>query len=298
MYPAPFRYHRPASIADAVTLLSELGDGARPLAGGQTLIPILKLRMDEPSDLVDIARIPGLRHTENDHGLVRIGALATHDQIGQSELAREFPILADCGNGIADMQVRARGTIGGSISAADPSCDWPALLHVLDAEIVCRGPGGERVIAIRDFIQDAYTTALNEAELVTEIRFQAPGGRQGGAYVGFKKAAPAYPSAAVGIQLSLGADDICEQIRIVLSAVAPKPVTSVEAEDALRGKALNEENLQRAAEIIIAESDPPADSRGTPEFKRSIVHKLFMKAAHTALRRAGGTEIDGSHNYV
>ena len=298
MYPAPFRYHRPASVTDAITLLSELGDSARPLAGGQTLLPILKLRMDEPSDLVDIARISGLRHIENDNGLIRIGALATHSQIGRSELAGQIPILGDCGNGIADSQVRARGTIGGSVSTADPSCDWPSLLHVLDADIVCHGPDGERVIAIRDFIRDAYTTALAAAELVTEIRFQVPGGRQGGAYIGFKKAAPAYPSAAVGMQLALGEGDICERIRIVLSAVAPRPVTSAEAEAALCGKSLNEGNLRRAAEMIIAASDPPADSRGTPEFKRAILHKLFMKAAKTALGRANGTQIDGSHNYV
>ena len=298
MYPAPFRYHRPSSIADAITLLSELGDSAKPLAGGQTLIPILKLRMDEPSDLVDIARIPGLRHIENDNGLIRIGALATHDQIGKSDIAKQIPILGDCGNGIADIQVRARGTIGGSVSAADPSCDWPSLLHVLDAEIVCQGPKGERIVAIRDFIVDSYTTALEDAELVTEIRFQAPEGKTGGSYIGFKKAAPAYPSAAVGIQLTLVDSDVCQDIRIVLSAVAPKPVTSAAAEEILRGKSLNEENLRSAAEIIIADSDPPSDSRGTSEFKRKILHNLFMKTAQTALSRAGGTQIDGSHNYV
>lgn len=298
MYPAPFRYHRPSSIADAITLLSELGNSAKPLAGGQTLIPILKLRMDEPSDLVDIARIPGLRHIQNDNGLVRIGALATHDSIGKSELAKQIPILGDCGNGIADTQVRSRGTIGGSVSAADPSCDWPSLLHVLDAEIVCQGPDGERIIAIRDFIQGSYTTALADAELVTEIRFQAPTGKSGGSYIGFKKAAPAYPSAAVGIQLTLVDGDVCQDIRIVLSAVAPQPVTSPEAEEHLRGKSLNAENLKKAAEIIIAQSDPPEDSRGTAEFKRTILHSLFIKTAETALNRARGTQIDGSHDYV
>lgn len=298
MYPAPFRYHRPSSLNDAITLLSELGDSAKPLAGGQTLIPILKLRMDEPSDLVDIARIPGLRHIENDSGLIRIGALATHDSIGRSQIAKQIPILGDCGNGIADTQVRSRGTIGGSVSAADPSCDWPSLLHVLDAEIVCQGPEGERIVAIRDFIQDSYTTALKNAELVTEIRFQAPTGKSGGSYIGFKKAAPAYPSAAIGMQLTLVDGDVCQDIRIVLSAVAPKPVTSPEAEEELRGKSLNKENLERAAKIIIAQSDPPEDARGTAEFKKTILHSLFMKTAKTALERAGGTQIDGTHDYV
>lgn len=298
MYPAPFRYHRPSSLSDAITLLSELGEAAKPLAGGQTLIPILKLRMDEPSDLVDISRLPGLRHIENDNGQVRIGALATHAQIGKSELAKQIPILGDCGNGIADSQVRSRGTIGGSVSAADPSCDWPSLLHTLDAEIVCQGPDGERILAIRDFIQDSYTTALGDAELVTEIRFQAPEGKTGGSYIGFKKAAPAYPSAAVGMQLTLVDGEVCQDIRIVLSAVGPRPVTSAEAEEELRGKSFHKEDLERAAEAIIAQSDPPADSRGSAQFKRTILHSLFMKTAQTALNRARGTQIDGSHDYV
>jgi len=144
MYPAPFSYHRPGSLDEAVSLLSELGEAAKPLAGGQSLIPILKLRMDEPSDLVDIARLPGLHFMQNDDGNVRIGALSTHARIGRSELASAVPILGDCANGIADPQVRARGTIGGSVSSADPSCDWPTLLHTLDAEIVCHGKNGNR----------------------------------------------------------------------------------------------------------------------------------------------------------
>lgn len=297
MYPAPFRYHRPQSFKDAVALLSELGEGAKPLAGGQTLIPILKLRMDEPSDLVDIARLPGMRAIGEDKGQVRIGALATHARIAASEIAARVPLIRDCAGGIADHQVRARGTIGGSISAADPSNDWPALLHVVDAEIVCRGAKKERTIPMREFITDSYTTALQGAELVTEIRFRLPGPGSGGAYIGFKKAAPAYPTAAVGIQLSLDGED-CKDVRLVLSAVGPKPVTSREAESLLRGKPLTDAALKQAAEAIIAASDPPSDSRGSAGFKRTVLHSLFMKAAHTARGRAAGTQIDGSHDYV
>lgn len=298
MYPAPFRYHRPATLADAIRLLSELGEGARPLAGGQTLIPILKLRMDEPSDLVDIGRLPNLAYIKQDNGQICIGALATHAHIARSPVATRVPIVRDCAVGIADAQVRARGTIGGSVCAADPANDWPSLLHTLDAEIVCRGPKGERRLAIKDFIKDSYTTALENAELVTEIRFRMPEGRSGGAYIGFKKAAPAYPAAAVGMQLRMSDDEICEDVRLVLSAVGPKAVTSEEAESVLRGKALTQENLKKAAEAIIAASDPPSDARGSADFKRAVLRSLFMKAAETARRRCGGMQIEGIHDYV
>jgi len=298
MYPAPFRYFRPSSLGEAIKLLSELGDSAKPLAGGQTLIPVLKLRMDEPSDLIDIARLPNIRYIQNDNGQISIGALATHANIAMSEISKQVPIVRDCAGGIADTQVRNRGTIGGSVSAADPSCDWPALLHTLDAEIVCQGPNGKRVLTIRDFILDSYTTALTDAELVTEIRFKVPENHSGGSYIGFKKAAPAYPAASVGIQIALAEEDVCKDVRLVLSAAGPKPVISEEAEAVLRGNSLSKDNLEKAAEAIIAASDPPSDSRGSASFKRTMLHSLFMKAANIAIDRARGNNIIGAHEYV
>ncbi len=298
MYPAPFRYYRPDSLDKAIKLLAELGEGARPLAGGQTLIPVLKLRMDEPTDLVDIGRLPDLRYMKNDNGVNSIGALATHANIAKSEIAAAVPIIADCASGIADAQVRSRGTIGGSVSTADPSCDWPALLHTLDAEIVCQGANGKRILTIRDFIVDSYTTALSGAELVTEIRFKTPDARSGGSYIGFKKAAPAYPAASVGIQLTLAEEDVCKDVRLVLSAAGPRPVTSDEAEAVLRGNTLSRDNLEKAAEAIIAASDPPSDSRGSASFKRTMLHSLFMKAANIAINRAHGQNIIGAQVYV
>jgi len=298
MYPAPFSYHRPGSLNEAIGLLAELGEAAKPLAGGQSLIPILKLRMDEPSDLVDISRLPGLHFLQNDDGNVRIGALSTHALIGRSDLVAAVPILGDCANGIADPQVRARGTIGGSVSSADPSCDWPALLHTLDAEIVCHGKAGVRTVPIRDFICDSYTTVLDDAELVTEIRFKVPPANSGGAYIGFKKSAPAYPTAAVGIQLTLADGDVCRQIRLVLSAAGPRPVTSDEAESLLCGKVLTAERLKQAAEAIVEASNPPADARGSKDFKRAVLRSLFMQAANRAMERAVGTRIMGKHEYV
>ncbi|WP_369162662.1 xanthine dehydrogenase family protein subunit M [Candidatus Thiodiazotropha sp. LNASS1] len=298
MYPAPFRYHRPASLSEAVEMLTGLGETAKPLAGGQTLIPILKLRMDEPSDLVDIARLPALHYLDNADGVIRIGALATHGRIGKSELSKAVPILGDCANGIADAQVRSKGTIGGSVSAADPSCDWPALLHVLNAEIVCQGEKGSRTVSIREFIQDSYTTALVGGELVTEIRFKAPPPNSGGAYIGFKKAAPAYPAASAGVQLTLAEGNVCQEASFVLGAAGPRPVVSAEAESLLRDKTLSADLLKQAAEILLEASDPPADSRGSAEFKRAMLQSIFMKAAFRAIERAGGELIEGGPEYV
>jgi len=298
MYPEPFRYHRPHSLKDAITLLSELGEGAKPLAGGQSLIPILKMRMDEPSDLVDITRLPELSAITNEKGVVSIGALCTHAQIAASEIAGVVPILKDCAGGIADAQVRSLGTIGGSVSVADPSSDWPALLHVLQTDILCQGPNGKRAVPIREFILDSYTTALGDAELVTEIQFKLPPANSGGAYIGFKKAAPAYPAASVAMQLTLGENDTCIDISIALGSAGPSPVLSEEAESILKGKVLSGDLLKEAAEKIIKASDPPSDARGSAAFKREILKSLFRKTATTSIIRAGGAQIDGSHDYV
>jgi aerobic carbon-monoxide dehydrogenase medium subunit len=298
MYPQPFRYHRPHSLKDAISLLVELGEGAKPLAGGQSLVPILKMRMDEPSDLVDITRIPELSSIKHDKDVISIGALCTHAQIARSEVARLVPILKDCAGGIADPQVRSLGTIGGSVSVADPSSDWPALLFVMASEVVCEGPKGRRVVPIRDFIVDSYTTCLGDAELVTEIRMPMPPANSGGAYIGFKKAAPAYPAASVAMQLTLDDRGNCEKIKLALGSAGSIPITSAEAEAVLKGKKPDQALLKQAAEKIVAASSPPADARGSTEFKREILKSLFMKAATTAINRAGGSQIDGTHDYV
>ena len=298
MYPAPFRYHRPGTLGSALKLLAELGEGARPLAGGQSLIPILKMRMDEPSDLVDIGRLAELMHIRQEKNRVCIGALATHARIAVSAIAGEIPIIRDCAGGIADPQVRALGTIGGSVSIADPSSDWPALLHTLEAEIVCQGPSSKRTIKINDFIKDSYTNGLADAELVTEIQIPMPPENSGGAYIGFKKAAPAYPAASAGVQLTLADGNLCRDIRLVLGAAGPVPVTSRQVEQQLIGQPLTEKNLSQAAEALVELSDPPSDSRGSSEFKRAMLRSLFMRAANRAMQRAGGEKITGSHDYV
>ena len=167
MYPAPFRYHRVGSLAEATRLLTELGEAARPLAGGQSLLALMKLRIDQPADLVDIGRIPGLSTIEEATGEIRIGALATHAAIARADIARRVPIVGDCARGIADNQVRSRGTIGGNVSAGDPSCDWPTLLTALDGRVHCEGPSGKRSVPVDAFIEGLYATVLRAGEMRT-----------------------------------------------------------------------------------------------------------------------------------
>lgn len=296
MYPAPFRYHRAASVTEAVNRLIEIGEGARVLAGGQTLLVWLKMRFDEPTDLVDIGRIPGLDRIEHDASRVSIGALTTHARIARSPVAQLVPIVSDCANGIADNQVRSRGTIGGSLGAGDPSCDWPVLLTTLDAEVRCQGPKGARTLPVEGFVEDLYATRLEAGELITGVSFAVPAKGSAGAYVGFKRCAPAYPTISVGVQLSVR-DDHCEEVRIALGSAGLTPIRAKRAEAELRGKALAAVAIARAAEAAAAECDPVADQRGSPAFKRSLVDALVKRGVDVARRRCRGEKVEVSHEY-
>ncbi len=296
MYPAPFRYHRAESVAEAIGMLSELGDGARALAGGQSLLVLLKIRFDEPTDLVDLARIPDLDGIEQQDGQVRIGALATHARIARSEIAAAIPIVKDCANGIADNQVRSRGTLGGNLCSGDPSCDWPTLLTTLDAQVHCEGPAGRRTVPVDGFVEDLYATVLQAGEIVTAVSFALPGPGSAGAYVGFKRCAPAYPTTSVGVQLTLSGDD-CQDVRIALGSSGLTPIHATEAEAELRGKTLGDAVIRRAAEAAVAASDPVDDQRGSPEFKRRLIDTLVRRGIDVARRRCAGEEVEVSHEY-
>src|SRR5579862_6788288 len=169
MYPRAFHYHRAKSLREAVNMLSQLGEEARPLAGGQSLIPLMKLRFANPQHLVDLNFISGTSFIKEDSGTLRFGPLTRHAEIEDSPVAAKIPILHDCAAGIADVQVRNRGTIGGSLAEADPSGDWATVLSTLSTDVRCLGPAGERAMALNDFIKDAYTTALEHGELVSEV---------------------------------------------------------------------------------------------------------------------------------
>ncbi len=296
MYPAPFNYHRANSVDEAVGMLSDIGEGARVLAGGQSLLVLLKMRFDEPTDLVDIGRIPDLDKIEENGDAVSIGALATHRHIGASALAASVPIISDCANGIADNQVRSRGTIGGSVASGDPSCDWPALLHTLDAELQCQGPNGARTLDINGFVEDLYQTALQPGEIITGIRFRKPAAGSGGAYCAFKRCAPAYPTISVGVQMTVS-DGQVESARVALGSAGLTPIRAKQAEAELEGQSLDADRIDKAADAAVAAADPVDDQRGSADFKRQLIAHLTKRAVRIAEQRALGEQVNNRHEY-
>jgi aerobic carbon-monoxide dehydrogenase medium subunit len=297
MYPGSFHYHRAASIEEASTMLRELGDDAKLLAGGQSLIPLMKLRFANPRYLVDLGFIRGLAFVREEGDLLRFGPMTRHAEIAHSPLVNKVPILRDCAAGIADVQVRNRGTIGGSIAEADPSGDWANVLLTLDTKIRIANSKGKRILSLKEFIKDAYTTALDHDELITEILVRVPARNSGGAYLAFKRTAPVYPTASVAVQLVMEGD-LCTDAAIVLGCVGLTPVMATEAEAALRGKQINVKALIAAAEAARAEADPQPDMRGSADYKRTMIAALTKRAIEAAAARARGKQIEVSHSYA
>ncbi len=298
MYAAPFSYHRAASLQEAVKLLQDLGDDARIIAGGQSLIPLMKMRMARPAALIDINFIPGLSEIQNSKGELRFGALARHADIEDSSVASAIPIVHDCAAGIADVQVRNQGTIGGSLAEADPSGDWGTALLALDTTVVCFGPGGQRTVPLEAFIKDAYTTVLAHDEIVTGIHVKMPPNGSGGAHLAFKRSAPVYPTVSASVQLTLEGHNTCKDARVILGCVGLTAIRAKEAEAAMRGKALSEQNIRAASEAARAAAEPQSDMRGSAEYKRALVATLVKRAIGIAARRARGEQVETGHEYV
>ncbi len=297
MYPCSFHYHRATSLEEASSLISGLGPEAKLLAGGQSLIPLMKLRFANPAHLVDLNFIPGTSYIRQEGDTLRFGPLTRHAEIEHSDIAAKMPIVHDCAAGIADVQVRNRGTMAGSLAEADPSGDWAPALLTLDTMVHCLGPKGRREVALADFIQDAYTTVLAHDELIGEISVRVPPANSGGAYLAFKRCAPVYASAAVAVQLTLDDGD-CGDARICLAAVGLTPIRAAEAEAVLRGKPINPETIAAAAEAARAAADPQPDMRGSADFKRQLVFALTKRALGLAARRARGERMEASHIYA
>ncbi len=297
MYPRSFHYHRAGSLHEAVLMLGQLGEGAKLLAGGQSLIPLLKLRFANPEHLVDLNFISGAAFIKEESGALRFGAMTRHAEIEHSALAKKIPVLHDCGAGIADVQVRNRGTIGGSLAEADPSGDWANALMTLDTTVHCLGPNGARKVALKDFVKDAYTTALAHDELITEVEVQIPPKGSGGAYLAFKRTAPVYPSASTAVQLTMEGD-VCKDAAIALGCVGLLPIRATDAEAALRGKTLNDKTSAAAADAARAAADPQSDMRGSAEYKRQLISALVKRAIQIAARRARGEQVEGGHLYA
>ena len=278
-------------------MLSQLGDDAKLLAGGQSLIPLMKLRFANPAHLVDLNFISGTSYIKDDNDTVRFGALTRHAEIEASAAAQKIPSLHDCAAGIADVQVRNRGTIGGSLAEADPSGDWATVLFTLTAEVRCLGTNGERTVSLTDFIKDAYTTALAHDELVSEVAVKMPPKGSGGAYLAFKRSAPVYPTASAAVQLTMDGD-VCQDAAIALGCVGLTAIRATNAETALKGQQLTEKTIARAVEACRVAADPQSDMRGSADYKRTLVGALVRRAVEIARRRARGEQVEVGHIYA
>jgi carbon-monoxide dehydrogenase medium subunit len=286
MIPAPFDYVRPPDLDGALRILAEREGEAKVLAGGYSLIPLLKLRLAQPALLVDLRDVGGLDAIVETDDELRIGARATHRQIHENETIGRYPLLHDVAGGIGDPQVRNWGTIGGSVAHADPASDWPAALLAANAKVVCRGPSGELVIAARDFFLDTFTTAIEPTEVLTEIRFGRRPKGLGGAYVKLERRAGDFATAGVAAIVRLAADGSIDWAGLGVTGVSASPFAATDAEAVLKGQATSEELFRSAGAAAAAMSQPVADVRGPVEYKRAMVAELTVRALRQALVRA------------
>ena len=285
--PARFEYEVAGSVGEAVELLERYGEEAYLLAGGHSLIPMMKLRLAVPEVVIDISGLDSeLRFIEKDDGALRIGALTRHRELLESPLIRErYTLLADAEAMIADPLVRNMGTIGGAVANADPAEDLPAAFIALDSEVVARGPDGERTVHIDDLHVGPFETSLEHGEVLTEIR--VPRTPQASAYAKVKRRVGDYASAAVGVALSMSGGEI-EEIRIGMCGVGSTTLRATEAEEALRGQSPGPEAYVRAGEIAAEECDPVGDAKGPAEYKRGLVRVLVGRTVAAAVERAVG----------
>jgi aerobic carbon-monoxide dehydrogenase medium subunit len=297
MYPRAFHYHRAGSLQEASAMLSEFGDEAKLLAGGQSLIPLMKLRYANPNHLVDLNFISGTSYIKEENGTLQFGALTRHAEIEHSTLAAKIPIIHDCAAGIADVQVRNRGTIGGSLAEADPSGDWATVLMTLETEVRCQKSKGDRRVRLADFIKDAYTTELAHDELVSEVVAKIPPQSSGGAYLAFKRSAPVYPTASAAVQLTMDGE-VCKDVAIALGCVGLTAIKAKDAEEALRGRQVTQKTMATAVEAARTVAEPHSDMRGSADYKRTLVGSLVKRAIDIAVRRARGESIEAGHIYA
>ncbi|MGQ0548660.1 MAG: FAD binding domain-containing protein [Armatimonadota bacterium] len=289
MIPAAFEYFSPTSINEATALLARHGEDAKILSGGQSLIPLMKLRLATPRHIIDINRIQGLSHIREADGVLAIGALVRESDLEESDLIRsKYPILHDTSKMIADPLVRNLATVCGNVAHADPANDHPATMLALGAEVVAVGPKGARRIPIAGFFTGPFATALAPDEILTEIRIPAPRPRSGGAYVKLERKVGDFATVAVAVQVTLSANGNCESAGIGLTSVGVTPIKAKRAEGVLVGKRPDERTIAQAAAQAAEESEPTEDLRGPAEYKRDLVRVLTARALRKALERAGG----------
>ncbi len=288
MYPVPFEYHRAGSVQEAVELLARYGEWGKLLAGGHSLLPLMKLRMAEPRHLVDIRRIPGLSGVREEAGALVVGAATPHQMLERSPLVRQrLPILSEAAAQIGDAQVRNMGTIGGSLAHADPAADLPAVMLAVGAELVAVGPKGKRTIPVDGFFLKLFTTTLLPGEVLTEVRIPLPPAGTGGAYAKFPHPASRYAIVGVAAMVTVAARKIAAA-RVAITGVGAKAVRASGTESALVGAGAEAAVLASAAEKAPQGLTVRSDPRMDPDYWRALTVTFTRRALTTALERAGG----------
>ncbi|MFY9755252.1 MAG: xanthine dehydrogenase family protein subunit M [Pseudolabrys sp.] len=287
MIPGPFAYHRPASVKEAVSLLGSLGEDARAIAGGHSLIPMMKLRLASPAHLIDLAGVADLKGIREDGRDVVIGAMTTQHEVIESELlGKKIPILRETSFVIADPQVRYVGTLGGNVANGDPGNDMPAVMMCLNASYHAAGKSGERRIAARDFYQGAYFTALEPGEIVTAIHIPAPAAGHGYAYEKLKRKVGDYATAAAAVVLTMSGGKVAS-CSIGLTNVAETPLWAEEAAKILTGSTLDAATVKKAVTAAEAITSPATDSRGPAAYRTKMAGVMLTRALARAKERAG-----------
>ena len=287
MNPSQFAYQRAGSVEEAIALLEEHGENAKLIAGGHSLLPIMKLRLAEPETLVDIGHIPELRGVRQADGEIAIGALTTHHQIASAtEVRSAVPLLADTAARVGDRQVRNRGTIGGAVAHADAAADYPAAILALDASIVARGPQGERRIPAREFFLDFLTTALQPDEILTEILISRPAEGHGWSYQKLANQASGYAIVGVGVVVALDRQSAAADVRVGVTGAAAVAWRAEATETALRGQRLDDGVVTAAADLVDGGIDFLDDLHGSAEYRRRVTRGLTRRAIVEAAGRA------------
>ncbi len=288
MTPGVFEYHRPKTVEEALELLGRFGEDGKILAGGHSLVPMMKLRLAEPAHLIDINGIAGLRGIREDGNEIVIGAGTTQADVLSSDLLHgKCPILPEAAAVIADPQVRNCGTVGGNCANGDPGNDYPAIMMALNASYELKNQSGARRVAARDFYEGVYTTALEENELLTEVHIPAPTNGVGMSYEKIKRKVGDYAIAATAVTLSMSGGT-CSDAAIALTNVGDTALLSTAAADALKGTSVDAAAIQSAAQAAMATCNPAADLRGPVEYRRAMVGEMTRRAIGQALSRAGG----------
>ena len=286
MFPASFGYVAARSVEEALELMAKHGEDGKLLAGGHSLIPAMKLRLQSPHTLIDLGTVPGLRGVKVDANQLVIGALTVHADVAASDLVRRHvPGLSDAASVIGDMQVRNRGTIGGSVAHADPAADLPVILTALNASFVAQSASGARTIAVDNFFTDFYTTALNANEILTEIRVPIPASGTGTAYAKLPHPASGYVVVSAGAMITRQASGTCASARIAVGGLSSGPIRAIPTEMELQGKPLTSQVIAAAAAKAAEETDPVEDSYAGAEYKQHVATVYVRKAIEAAVER-------------